>query len=91
MVDIGIVVSRIVAIKRSGMTRASGDFEKSFNEMKLRSSRNGLQRLWINFIDWDDESGRWKVTLFEQKVLLEATDVMHAMVEAEAIVSCSFF
>jgi len=87
LVDIGIVISRIVAIKRSGMPRAIGDFEVMFLEMKLRSLRNGLQRLWINFIDWDDESGHWKVTLFRQKVLLEAIDIPHAIVEAEAIVS----
>ena len=71
------------------MPRAIGDFEVMFTEMKLRSLRNCLQRLWINFIDWDDESGRWNVTLFEQKVLLEAIDIPHAIVEAEAIVSCS--
>ena len=71
------------------MPRAIGDFEVMFLEMKLRSSRNCLQRLWINFIDWDDESGRWKVTLFYEKVLLEAIDIPHAIVEAEAIVSCS--
>ena len=73
------------------MPRAIGDFEPMFTEMKLRSLRNGLQRLWINFIEWDDESGRWNVTLFRQKVLLEATDIPRAIVEAEAIVSCSCF
>ena len=71
------------------MTRAVNDFEVMFAVMKLRYSRNCLQRLWINFIDWDDESGRWNVTLFRQKVLLEAIDIPHAIVEAEAIVSCS--
>ena len=91
MVDIGIVISRIVAIKRSGMPRTIGDFELMFLEMKLRSARNVLQRLWINFIDWDDESGRWNVTLFRQKVLLQATDIPRAIVEAEAIVSYSCF
>ena len=73
------------------MPRAIGDFELMFLEMKLRSARNALQRLWINFIDWDDESGRWNVTLFRQKVLLEAIDVPHAIVEAEAIVSFTCF
>jgi len=71
------------------MPRVLSDFEVMFAVIKLRSSRNGLQRLWINFIDWDDESGRWNVTLFRQKVLLEAIDIPHAIVEAEAIVSCS--
>ena len=73
------------------MARAVNDFEFVLTEMKLRSARNVLQRLWISFIEWDDESGRWKVTLFEQKVLLEAIDIPHAIVEAEAIVSCSCF
>ena len=71
------------------MARTVNDFELMLAEMKLRSLRNSLQRLWINFIDWDDESGRWNVTLFRQKVLLEAIDIPHAIVEAEAIVSCS--
>ena len=91
MVDIGIVVSRIVAIKRSGMPRALNDFKVMLAEMKLRSARNALRKLWINFIDWEDESGRWNVTLFRQKVLLEAIDIPHAIVEAEAIVSWSCF
>jgi len=73
------------------MPRTVIDFELMLAEMKLRSLRNGLQRLWINFIDWDNESGRWNVTLFRQKVLLEAIDVTHAIVEGEAIVSCSCF
>ena len=73
------------------MPRMIGDFEPMFLEMKLRSARNSLRKLWINFIEWDDESGRWNVTLFRQKVLLEATGVAHAIVEAEAIVSCSCF
>ena len=91
LVDIGIVISRIVAIKRSGMPRSVNDFEPMFLEMKLRSARNCLRKLWINFIDWDDETGRWNVTLFRQKVLLEAIDIPQAIVEAEAIVSCSCF
>ena len=91
MVDIGIVISRIVAIKRSGMARSVNDFEVMFLEMKLRSARNCLRKLWINSIDWDDESGRWNVTLFRQKVLLDSTDIPHAIVEAEAIVSWSCF
>ena len=73
------------------MPRTIGDFEVVLTEMKLRSLRNSLQRLWINFIDWDDETGRWNVTLFRQKVLLEATDIPRAIVEAEAIVSYSCF
>ena len=69
------------------MPRNISDFEVMLAEMKLRSLRNSLQRLWINFIDWDDETRRWNVTLFRQKVLLEAIDIPHAIVEAEAIVS----
>ena len=70
------------------MPRTVSDFETILTEMKLRSSRTGPRNLWVNSIDWDDESGRWNVTLFRQKVLLEAIDVPNALVEAEAIVSC---
>ena len=69
------------------MPRTVIDFELMLAEMKLRSLRNVLRKLWISFIEWDDESGRWNVTLFRQKVLLEAIDIPHAIIEAEATVS----